>query len=116
MKVKDKLSPSEALYGFAAWLTTRDEAVTFSSKHDASVAADLVDEFCKVNNLSAPDPDWATNLIHPSGEVVVAGRCQHEWGLTRESDFPGEDAHIWTCKLCKETEHTFGRFNEPPNA
>ena len=38
----DKTSPSEALYAFAGWLTTRDEPVTMSAKHDAGAVANLV--------------------------------------------------------------------------
>lgn len=34
--------PSEALFGFAGWLTSRDEVVTLSSRHDAAIAAQLV--------------------------------------------------------------------------
>ena len=74
----DMLSASEAVYGFAAWLTGRDAPVTFSGKHNAGIAADLVAEFCKVNNLSEPRPDWTTNLTHPSGEIAVAGRGEND--------------------------------------
>lgn len=55
------LTPSEALYGFAAWITTRKEQVAASSKDDAGVWARLVDEFCKTNNLAEPrdtQPDF----------------------------------------------------------
>lgn len=48
------LTASETLYSFAAWLTTRDEAVTLGATHDASVAADLVNEFCQRSGI--PDP------------------------------------------------------------
>lgn len=66
--MEDKLTASEALYGFAAWLTTRKEPVTFSEHHDAAIAATLVDEFCKENKLAEPREHWHTNLVHPSGE------------------------------------------------
>lgn len=61
----DKLNASEALYGFGGWLTTRGEAITISAQHDASVMAELVNEFCKVNELSEPRDGWDKNLIHP---------------------------------------------------
>ena len=63
-----KLTPSEALFGFAGWITTRDEEVIASAKHDASIWAELVDTFCKENNLAGPRDGWEFNLIHPSGE------------------------------------------------
>jgi hypothetical protein len=68
------LNASEAVYGFAAWLTCKKEAVTFGANHEAGIAAELVAEFCKVNNLPEVGPDWPINLIHPSGEIAVAGR------------------------------------------
>lgn len=62
----DKLTASEALYGFGAWLTCRDEQVTFSSKDDAGKMADLIDIFCKTNELEDPRDNWTDNLTHPN--------------------------------------------------
>lgn len=50
----DKLSASEALYGFFGWLTTRQETVTESVKHDANVWVDLIKAFCDENKLDKP--------------------------------------------------------------
>ena len=69
IKLKEqKLTPSEALYGFAGWITTREEKITASAYHDASVWAELVNTFIKENNLDEPRDGWENNLIHPSGE------------------------------------------------
>lgn len=70
-KVAKTLNPSEAVYGFAAWLTTRSESITIGSVHDAAPVTDLVNTFCKINNLPKVSSDWPNNLIHPSGEVAV---------------------------------------------
>ena len=59
---------SEALYGFAGWLTSRDEVIIGSSKHEASSWAEVVGMFCKENKLEDPRDGWENNLIHPSGE------------------------------------------------
>ncbi len=67
------LNPSEAVYGFAGWLTGRKEKTVMSSGDDAAVVADRVALFCEVNNLPDVSEDWANNLIHPSGEVAVPG-------------------------------------------
>jgi hypothetical protein len=64
----DKLTASEAIYGFAGWLTTRDEKTVMSATDDSAPIADLVAEFCKENNLADPHDGWENNLIHPSGE------------------------------------------------
>jgi len=61
----DKLTPSEALFGFAAWLTSRDEVITASSGHDAGDWARAVDEFCKANNLEECRDDYTKNLTFP---------------------------------------------------
>lgn len=63
--MKDKLSASEALYGFVSWLTSREEVTSLSSKHDCARIADLVAEFCKTNDLEEPKDDWYKILVHP---------------------------------------------------
>jgi len=61
----NELSASEALFGFVGWLTTRDEAVTFSSKHDSNPAAKLIKEFCERNKLTKPRDHWEKDLVGP---------------------------------------------------
>lgn len=68
-----QLSASEAVYGFAAWLSYRKEPVIFSSHNNCAIIADLVDEFCKTNNLKNPRNDWQNNLIHPSEKTKDNG-------------------------------------------
>ncbi len=59
------LNPSEAVYGFASWLTTRRKKITISSQNDASIIAKLVDDFCKINKLKNPRDNWTDDLLHP---------------------------------------------------
>ena len=66
--MKNDIIASEALFGFAGWLTTRDERVVASANDDASVWAELVGEFINANNLDRPRDGWENNLIHPGGE------------------------------------------------
>ena len=61
--VKEELSPSEALYGFGGWLTTRDESVTISSTNNAAIVAELIDEFIKKQRLTEPKDHWEDDLI-----------------------------------------------------
>jgi hypothetical protein len=61
--VKESLSPSEAVYGFASWLTVRDNPITLSAHHNASIVAELVDEFCKKQELEKPDDNWTDELV-----------------------------------------------------
>jgi hypothetical protein len=67
------LNPTEAVYGFAAWLITREEKTMMSSSDDSAPIVHLVNQFCEVNNLPAVSKQWPNNLIHPSGEVAVPG-------------------------------------------
>lgn len=56
------LTPSEALYGFAAWASSLDPR---NSWDDCALWAELVDEFSKVNKLPEPRENWTDYLTHP---------------------------------------------------
>ncbi len=62
-----ELTGSEAVYGFTAWLTCREERTVLSSSNDdvAPICA-LIEQFCFENKLAAPREGWGNNLIHPS--------------------------------------------------
>ena len=66
-----ELNASEAVYGFAAWLTTRAEKTIMSASDDAAPIAELVKRFCEENSLPEISEQWPLNLIHPSGEVAM---------------------------------------------
>jgi hypothetical protein len=61
-----ELSASEALFGFMGWLTSLETPVTFSARDYAGTAAELVDEFCKANNLAEPRDGWHENFVYPA--------------------------------------------------
>jgi hypothetical protein len=61
----NKLTASEALYGFCAWLTTRDEKTIMSASDDAAPIPVLIKQFCETNRLEEPKNGWHNNLIHP---------------------------------------------------
>lgn len=69
--MSDKLTASEAVYGFCGWLTTREKQTVMSSTDDAAPIADLISQFCSENGLDDPRDHWENHLIHPSGEVAV---------------------------------------------
>ncbi len=65
-KVDPKVLPSEALFMFAAWITTRDEAVSAGSGHECSIWAKLVSEFCEHNGFEEVRADvYPHNMEHP---------------------------------------------------
>jgi hypothetical protein len=63
---KRKLSGSEALYGFCGWLTTRPVITKMGDTEECGGIPDLIEEFCKVNDLPPPENNWNEVLKHPS--------------------------------------------------
>jgi len=60
------MTGSESLYGFCGWLTTRNIPITMSAKHTTcGEVAELIDKFCKTNDLDDPRDGWDKNLTHP---------------------------------------------------
>lgn len=66
--MSDKLSASEAVFGFAGWLTTRHTRTIMSATDNASGIAELCAEFCKANALEPPRDRWSDDLVHPVEE------------------------------------------------
>jgi len=65
-KSEIKVLPREALFGFVAWLTTREIPVSFGADNDCSVACSLTSEFCEVNNYEkVRDEFYPDNIVFP---------------------------------------------------
>jgi hypothetical protein len=71
-KAGKRISPSEALYGFAAWLTTRMNAVTVGDQRDAGEIARLVDEYCRAQGWQPPRDGWELKLKPAPSEECAA--------------------------------------------
>lgn len=63
------LNSSEAVFGFAGWLTSRDEVTTMSATHDAAAIAELVKQFCETNDLPEVTAAYPENLTHPARQA-----------------------------------------------
>ena len=50
-KMPDKLTASEALFGFCAWLTSRKERTIMSSSDDTTPVTELLNRFCEIHEL-----------------------------------------------------------------
>ena len=59
------LTGSEAVFGFCAWLTTREEKTTMSSKDDAAPIVELIKTFCDENKLPNPRENYTDYLTIP---------------------------------------------------
>lgn len=66
--MEDKLTASEAVYGFVGWLTTQPSVIKMGASENCAPVCDAVGIFCKQNKLADPRDGWEKNLIHPSGE------------------------------------------------
>lgn len=56
--------PSEALFAFMGWLTTRDEVSgPFSSGNNAAQAAELVAEYCRRQGWEEPRKGWGDLIV-----------------------------------------------------
>lgn len=86
---KALLSPSEALYGFAGWLTCQDEPTIMSGRNDAGNVAEKIDLFCKTNKLPDPRNGWEKQLTHPKTEKMVALPS-----MRRRADYPDHPDEI----------------------
>lgn len=69
----DALTPAEAVYGFAAWLTTRTEQTVMSAADDSASVAALAARFCEANGLGTVTEQWPGALVMPD-EPTDEGR------------------------------------------
>jgi len=59
------LTGSEAIYGFCAWLTTREEKTIMSSSDDTGRIVRLISKFCDDNKLRDPRENYTDYLTIP---------------------------------------------------
>lgn len=59
----NRMNPSEALFGFAAFLTTRDQAITIGAAHSTPAVLELLNHFIKVNSLPRCRDGWEQFLV-----------------------------------------------------
>jgi len=108
--MSDKLIASEALFGFAAWLTTREETTKMGASEDCAPIVGLISQFCEENNLPDPRDGWENNLVHPSGECSgptasdkpinkVEEAMNVLMDAMKEDCEPGSYAHGWHCNI-----------------
>jgi len=90
--MSDQLSPSEALYGFIAWLSSRQQPITLGAQYATSGdAAKLIEEFCARNNLQPPREGWAKNLVHSTNKEVPVEKESPDFTNKVSSPFPSMD-------------------------
>jgi len=96
----DKLTASEAVFGFCAWLTTRDEKTVMSAMDDAAPIVELIKKFCDTNGLEGPRGDWHKELIHPKEEKSMKRVFEIEFKDDLGPMWMNQD-NLLTCLLTK---------------
>ncbi|MCI0393275.1 MAG: DUF1778 domain-containing protein [Acidobacteria bacterium] len=61
----EPLSPSEALYGFVAWLTTCEKSIVMGAAYNCDSAIQVLTKFIDHNGLSRPRDGWEKYFSHP---------------------------------------------------
>jgi hypothetical protein len=90
---KPLITPTEAVYGFAAWLTSSRKRIVMSSRHNATPALEAVVEFCNTNNLPPLDFGWEQKVQFPNLMKVMQDK-RLEMGqrlFTKQGELPIED-------------------------
>jgi hypothetical protein len=66
-------NPTEAIYSFVAFLTTRNKELILSSHNDAAPVAELVGKFIEANNLpkTMDSDDWSNWIAPPNTEHIT---------------------------------------------
>ena len=62
----EKLTATEAIYGFCAWLTTRKGKTVLGSNSDCAPVGERIKEFCEVNHLGDARDNYTEYLTFPS--------------------------------------------------
>lgn len=63
----EKITASEAVFGFAAWVTCRTDVVKAGATEDAAVWAEMAAEWCKENDLPQPrEGIYPQNITQPA--------------------------------------------------
>jgi hypothetical protein len=68
-----EVEPTEALYAFAGWLTSRDTPITMGATHYAAEAAEAVEAFVKSQGWPQPRHNWMSRIKpYPSGATPAS--------------------------------------------
>lgn len=65
MSKGERVTASEAVYGFSAWLTTREKAITIGALHESTTLIELAKKWIDENNLPEVTLNYPDNIKHP---------------------------------------------------
>jgi hypothetical protein len=60
------MTPTDALFGFAAWLTCREATLTLGGYHEAGPVVEALTTWMKANGLPDVSEEYPKNITQPS--------------------------------------------------
>lgn len=60
------MTPTDAVYGFAAWLTCRKDTMQVGYTHDAAAMADCAKKWCEANGIPEVSDAYPDNIVQPA--------------------------------------------------
>lgn len=91
--IQTEINATEAVYGFAAWLTSSRKRIVMSSRHNAAPALEAVVEFCNTNKLPPLADGWEQKVQFPNLMKTLQEK-RTEMGqrlFTKQGELPIED-------------------------
>ena len=67
--MSERITNTEALYGFVSWLSTRTDQVIVSRHNDSAPIIALVERFRKLNGWDRPREGWEDKDIKYPGQI-----------------------------------------------
>lgn len=71
MSALSDITPTDAVYGIMAWLTSQPHRVVLSANDNAAIGAEAVAAFLKANNLPDVSERYPHNLTYQIGRAHV---------------------------------------------
>lgn len=62
------VAPSEALFMFGAWLTSREKVLTCSRAHEVPPLVEAISKFCAANGFEEPRQGYEKHMVQPGVE------------------------------------------------
>ena len=79
LELLTEMKVADAIYGFAAWLTTRKKPITFGSGHNCAPAADAVKQFLEKQGEEEVSDEYPNNIIMPEDYINSDVILEHKF-------------------------------------
>ena len=104
------LNPLEAVFGFAAWLSTRDRILKIGATENCGGLPELVERFAEINNLSKVTENYPDNLIHPKtiiDDCATDARSGNKVDCHARAPIEGNKEFPYSLRIYTDNENEF---------